>query len=262
MSLLQTTLNQIETRLQTLIEGSAALLFPGRLNPQRMLAQRLVAAMNAGIRTGPDGSLLGPNLYMLSVNPALAQFLQDNHALVEELALFIYESGTESGLHFPSNPIVKIVADPAIDTQDIQIAGQVSLVNPSKTSSLTLPPEESIDNTIPKAFLIVNGSQTFPLTGSTVNIGRREDNHLIIEDLRVSRSHAQLRAIRGRYMIFDLNSTGGTFVNGKRVTQSMLYPGDVISLAGVPLIYGQETSIVGDTQELLPPQNLKDNDKA
>jgi pSer/pThr/pTyr-binding forkhead associated (FHA) protein len=63
-------------------------------------------------------------------------------------------------------------------------------------------------------------------------------------------------------MIFDLNSTGGTFVNGKRVTQSMLYPGDVISLAGVPLIYGQETSVVGDTQELLPPQDLKDNDKA
>jgi len=63
---------------------------------------------------------------------------------------------------------------------------------------------------------------------------------LIIDDPRISRSHAQLRTINGRYTVFDLNSTGGTFVNGQRTNQSVLYPGDVISLAGVALIFGQD----------------------
>jgi len=90
------------------------------------------------------------------------------------------------------------------------------------------------------AFLIIQGTKIFPLKQSVVNIGRRLDNHIVIDDPRVSRNHAQLRAVRGHYMLFDLNSTGGTFVNNERTTQSALYPGDVISLAGVMLIFGQD----------------------
>ena len=76
----------------------------------------------------------------------------------------------------------------------------------------------------------------------------------MIDDPRISRSHAQLRAIKGRFVIFDLNSTGGTFVNAQRTSQSVLYPGDVISLAGVPLVFGQDNppprSDLADTDPL------------
>jgi pSer/pThr/pTyr-binding forkhead associated (FHA) protein len=54
--------------------------------------------------------------------------------------------------------------------------------------------------------------------------------------------HAQLRANRGRFMLFDLHSTGGTLVNGKRITATILYPGDVITLAGTTLVYGQRAT--------------------
>jgi pSer/pThr/pTyr-binding forkhead associated (FHA) protein len=37
-----------------------------------------------------------------------------------------------------------------------------------------------------------------------------------------------------------MNSTGGTFVNGQPTSQSVLYPGDVVSLAGVVFIFSQE----------------------
>lgn len=98
-----------------------------------------------------------------------------------------------------------------------------------------------LKNALPEnAFLIVEGVKVFPLNLPVVNIGRRLDNQLIIDDPRVSRNHAQLRAIKGRFVVFDLNSTGGTFVNGQRANQSVLYPGDVISLAGVALIFGQD----------------------
>jgi len=95
--------------------------------------------------------------------------------------------------------------------------------------------------TIPEdALVIVDGVKVIPLTLPIIHIGRRLDNNLVLDDSRVSRNHAELRAINARYVIFDLNSTGGTFVNGVKVTQSILYPGDVISLAGVNLVYGQK----------------------
>ncbi len=92
------------------------------------------------------------------------------------------------------------------------------------------------------AFLIIGGEKVFPLNQPVVNIGRRLDNTLIVDDPRVSRNHAQLRAIKGQFVLFDLNSTGGTFVNGQRANQTVLYPGDVISLAGVALIFGQDNA--------------------
>ena len=86
----------------------------------------------------------------------------------------------------------------------------------------------------------MEGVRVFPLVKAIINIGRRLENHLIIEDLRVSRSHAQLRAIHGQFVLFDLSSTRGTFVNGQRITQAILYPNDTISLGGVVLTFKQE----------------------
>ena len=105
---------------------------------------------------------------------------------------------------------------------------------------LQAKPDDDVATVPEDAFVIVDGIRVIPLTQTIVNIGRRVENTLVIDDPHVSRTHAQLRAINGRYIIFDLNSTGGTFINGERVTQSILYPGDVISLAGADLIYGQK----------------------
>ena len=104
----------------------------------------------------------------------------------------------------------------------------------------TSVPEEN--DAIPEnAILIIEGVRVHPLQGAVINIGRKFENHIVIDDPRISRTHAQLRAIKGHFVLFDLDSTGGTFVNGQRTSQSVLYPGDVISLAGVTLIFSQDT---------------------
>jgi pSer/pThr/pTyr-binding forkhead associated (FHA) protein len=109
-----------------------------------------------------------------------------------------------------------------------------------QTPSEEEPDEEAASRIPDDAFLIVDGVKVIPLTQPLVRIGRRVENNVVLDDPRVSRSHAELRAINGRYILFDLNSTGGTFVNGVRITQVVVYPGDVISLAGVHLVYGQK----------------------
>ena len=102
----------------------------------------------------------------------------------------------------------------------------------------------------------MGGAEIFPLTLPIINIGRKKDNHLVIESPAVSRRHAQLRAISGHYHFFDLGSSGGSKINNSDAKNAILLAGDVINLAGVPLIYGQEaaqTSAV--TQEYRPGGN-------
>lgn len=97
------------------------------------------------------------------------------------------------------------------------------------------------DSTVPQsAYLIIN-SEVFPLDKDLINIGRKQDNHIVIHDSRISRSHAQVRILDGQYVLLDLNSTGGTLVNDQKITKSTLYSGDTISLAGVTIKFVQDT---------------------
>jgi ABC-type multidrug transport system ATPase subunit/ABC-type multidrug transport system permease subunit len=70
-----------------------------------------------------------------------------------------------------------------------------------------------------------------PLPTRTVRIGRADDNDLVIDDLVVSRDHAELRALPdGTYEIVDLGSHNGTYLNGRPVTSALLGPGDIVGI--------------------------------
>jgi predicted component of type VI protein secretion system len=72
---------------------------------------------------------------------------------------------------------------------------------------------------------------TFPLDGDQLTIGRDSVNGVAINDAEVSRKHARLTFQGGKYVVEDLGSTNGTFVNGQRLAGPVvLKPGDVVSL--------------------------------
>lgn len=113
--------------------------------------------------------------------------------------------------------------------------------------------------TIPQnAILIIEGVIVHVLKEAVINIGRKLGNHIVIDDPRISRQHAQLRAINGHFVLFDLNSMGGTFVNGLRTSETVLYPGDIISLAGVMLSYAQDAPILRSDQVETAPLNASE----
>ncbi|MFN2234299.1 MAG: FHA domain-containing protein [Anaerolineales bacterium] len=91
------------------------------------------------------------------------------------------------------------------------------------------------------AFLIVEGKRAISLERSITTIGRKPDNHIVIDDQHVSRYHAQIRKINDSYELIDLESTVGTSINSSKVTQAFLKDGDVISIGGIPLLFGTGT---------------------
>ncbi|RME87555.1 MAG: FHA domain-containing protein, partial [Anaerolineae bacterium] len=71
----------------------------------------------------------------------------------------------------------------------------------------------------------------YPLEGGQILIGRDAKNTITIADAEVSRRHARLTFQGGKYVLEDLGSTNGTFVNGQRLTgPHVLRAGDVVSL--------------------------------
>ena len=60
---------------------------------------------------------------------------------------------------------------------------------------------------------------------SPFQIGRRNDCELSLPDNRISRTHAQILLEDGKYVLEDLESRHGTYVNGERVTRRDLQPG-------------------------------------
>ena len=72
---------------------------------------------------------------------------------------------------------------------------------------------------------------TFPLEGDQLIIGRDASNSVAINDAEISRKHSRLSFQGGKYVLEDLGSTNGTFVNGQRLAGPVvLKPGDVVSL--------------------------------
>ena len=239
MNTFTSKLDRLEAKLQTLIEGRLSRLSPLQ-GKHEDLSHQLVSSMRAGTVSSNDGVPLAPDRFTLLVHPSQENFLGKDPEMLTTMGELIQSAGLAAGLHFRQRPMVKVASNKDMPIDRIDIVVRISEKSPGQTANISIVDHNKKD-TIPKnAFFVVNGVDVFPLDKMVINIGRRKGNHLKIEDSRVSRQHAQVRAINGSFQIFDLDSTGGTFINQKRIKQGNLHPGDVVSLAGVYLIYGQE----------------------
>ncbi len=82
--------------------------------------------------------------------------------------------------------------------------------------------------------------QEIPITKPVISIGRVDKNDIKIENLAVSRQHAKIIQDGDRYIIEDLNSLNGTFVNEKRVMKGILRNHDEILVGKHTLVFIDE----------------------
>jgi len=78
----------------------------------------------------------------------------------------------------------------------------------------------------------------FVIQGHRTAIGRAPGNNLMIHDPDVSGRHAAIVVSNGVFIIEDLGSTNGTYLNGRKISRERLYIGDEITVGGAQIIVG------------------------
>ncbi|HSM72429.1 MAG TPA: FHA domain-containing serine/threonine-protein kinase [Anaerolineales bacterium] len=82
------------------------------------------------------------------------------------------------------------------------------------------------------------GEMEFGVSKPEITVGRGESNDVVIDDERVSRSHARLEINpQGEVKVIDTGSTNGVMVNGVKVKETAIRPGDVIEMGGSQIRY-------------------------
>ncbi len=94
-----------------------------------------------------------------------------------------------------------------------------------------------------------NVIQKYLFDKEVVSIGRARDNDIIVENLSVSRNHARIRLKDGKYILTDLNSANGTYVNGVKIIRTELVDNDIISVGKHKLHFVNKA--VSDEQVIL-----------
>jgi pSer/pThr/pTyr-binding forkhead associated (FHA) protein len=109
--------------------------------------------------------------------------------------------------------------------------------------------------------------ERFELDKESVKIGRNEDCDVTIDNLGVSRYHAEILQKDGFFVLRDLKSNNGTFVNGRRIENYNLNDGDEISIGKFTISFNGKGNVQlpeitnpqsndGEQSEAVPPPGM------
>jgi len=247
-------LERLEAMASRVIEGWTARLFRARLQPVQ-IAKRVIRAMEAH-QTISLAKTFVPNSYVVSLAPSdYAQFEQYKRSLERDLAEAILGAARDRRFTLLAYPTVEIEEDEDVSAGDLRVA--CALVDASGEEVPADEPErlggvqaghtmildrDALRAARPRAPLGVivarEGSvrREVPLTAEPITVGRDPKNDIVLDDRRVSRRHAEVRLRLGRYTLYDLQSTNGTFVNGRRIAEMVLSDDDRITIGGAELV--------------------------
>jgi pSer/pThr/pTyr-binding forkhead associated (FHA) protein len=90
------------------------------------------------------------------------------------------------------------------------------------------------------SLVVRSGSQagaTFPLRGPLTRLGRHPDSEIILDDITVSRRHADIVHEGDVYRVRDAGSLNGTYLNAERVEEATLQQGDELQVGKFRLVF-------------------------
>lgn len=105
----------------------------------------------------------------------------------------------------------------------------------------------------PAASLVIRqgpqAGMSFPMVGNQVILGREEGMDIVLQDPEASRRHTRISWQAGHFIVEDLGSTNGTFVNGVQITSpKILSPGDSIGIGQTALVFQGAEGPMGAAQ--------------
>lgn len=250
--------DSLEAHLRALFEEKLPNLLIGS-RPQQSLINELIQVMQGNVFED-SGDLIAPDLFVINVHTDDLIEWQMHQDILDDIAVSIHSLGISLGLLFNKPPLIELVSIQDVPEGKFHISAYFSTADPNLPATAAMAHDEEYQHepSIPEnAMLIIAGKENYTLNKPVINIGRHSGNDLVINDPHTSRHHAQLRAIKDHYIIFDVGSSAGLFINGKRISQATLHAGDVIRIGTVNLIYNQEPTSTFSTS-VIPTDNAYD----
>ena len=105
-----------------------------------------------------------------------------------------------------------------------------------KGAKMPTVPAAALATFKPYAYLVVQDEKAtrYPITNTTWRIGRTRDNELALQDKSVSRRHAEIhRYSNGTFIIFDVDSLNGVYVNDEKIKKKKLEEGDMVEIGDI-----------------------------
>jgi len=245
---------RLEAFASRMIEGWSARLFRAKLQPVQ-IAKRLIRAMESH-QTVSLSKTFVPNSFVVSLSAVdYAGFEQYRRSLEQDLAEGVLGAARDRNYTLLAFPNVEIERDEDLAPGDMRVScalvdatGEEVTPDPKALGAVEAGHTMVLDREAllrerpraPKATVQVREGEErreLPLGPEPLAIGRDPQNDIVVDDRRVSRKHAEIRLRLGRYTLYDLQSTNGTFVNGRRVAEVVLSDRDRINVGGVELVF-------------------------
>lgn len=231
-------LSRVESLIRRVVEEPFTWLGSGSIDPFQ-LASHLVRYYDA-----PSADGQKPNRFTVFISPQDYDEIGSGRALLErQVADYVVLMATRRGHELKDPPIVQLEPHPQEKARSAHVVAACDVPEDQPQTAIYAAHEDDAGTRdsirAADAFLIIQGRQHVPLDQPMTRIGRRVDNDIVLDVPSVSRNHAQIRWRQRYFVLYDVSSQGLTFVNGARVQEHVLRPGDVIGLSDVLLVYGE-----------------------
>ena len=218
-------LRKVERALQSAIEKPFSRLFPQKLQPPEMKVG-LREAMERSVLATADGPVAS-NSYAIALSPTdYAEIASVGPALERELVAYLQEYAAEA--EFICGPYLTV----SIGTDEDVPSGQMRLQG---AFGERVPAHLQVVAGIPRVAGAPASDNMQVALAETNAIGRSPECDVVIGDEAVSRRHCEIAWQYVQYVVRDLQSANGTFVNGQQVQLTPLREGDLLEVGLVQL---------------------------
>ena len=214
-------LKRIEQKLEKLVEGTFTRVFPSSVKPIE-LGKRVRRVLEDKKTIGVQGQIIIPNRYVISLSLKDLENIESiQESIQREISSSIRDHANDENYHFQGTLTVEILSNSSLKTGSIEVDG---LFEENKGG---FPPGSLIDE---------NGERLI-ITEQKLSIGRDTKSTMQVVDVEVSRNHAEIRLLNTSFVLIDLQSTNGTYVNGQRVQEHTLQNFDQIKIGSTILLF-------------------------
>jgi FhaA, N-terminal domain/FHA domain len=227
-------LARFERLMEQAVEGSLRRVFGTTLQPIQ-LAKAAARAMERAQVIGPRGPE-APNLYELYVSSAdLARFGDYTHNVCAEIGSYLADYARDRGVRLIAEPRVELSEDASMRPGGVrararfdglpaplqhEVDAAVEGTRQLRLADLAAARRQQQAAASPRRLRLRDASgldlELDPEV-EVVRIGRAADNDVVLASTNVSRYHAQLRSVESSWLVYDLTSTNGTWVDGHRL---------------------------------------------